>query len=150
MIKTSEMQSTECILVEKPQSASLIAMRGGVEAGVRLGVNTDENPACWEDAGDQHIWRALERLFSRTPQAAEAAQTPHPVQQTQQHFSRGLQTWSDTELCKHQGRHRSVSKGRWEEGQKELWEAPSFRHAVRKSQFKDYCNNAFNSSSSLT
>lgn len=118
-MKTSEMQSTECILVEKPQSASLIAVRGGVEAGVRLGAKADENPAFWEDAGDQQIWRALERLFSKNPQAAEAAQTPYPMQQTQQHFSRELQ--SCTELCRHQGRHEGVSEGRQEQGQEKSY-----------------------------
>lgn len=59
------------------------------------------------------------------------------------------QNWSNTKLCKHQGKHRSASGGRWEPGQEKGYRKHHnfTREAVRKTQFKDYCNNTFKSNS---
>lgn len=115
-------------------------------SGSRLGIKLGEYHTVWEDSGDQHIWWAPERLLIKTPQVAGAAQTPHPMQQTQQHFSWGMKT----DLAKHwtlqtpRATHRECVRGQ-EKGYRKHHNFT--RDAVRKTQFKDYCNNTFKSNS---
>lgn len=137
-----------------PGAETLISISHDCERGngSRLRVKLGENNAFWEDSGDQHLWRAPERLFIKSSQAAGAPQTAHPMQQTQQHFPGGMKTdsikhWALQTARETQRMHLGTDGNR---GRERIYRKHHnfTKDAVRKTQFKDYCNNTSKSNSS--
>lgn len=136
-----------------PGAETLVSISHDYErgSGSTLGVKLGENNAFWEDSGDHNIQRAPEKLFIKSSQAAGAPQTAHSMHQTQHHFSGGMKTDSGKHSTlqtprETQRMHLGADGNRCKE--RIYRKHHNFtRDAVRKTQFKDYCNNTSKSNS---